>query len=388
MKKMMKALVLVIALCLVLTGCQYLPEIPGLNQNPEHVHTLIHNAEKAPTCVNNGILEHWYCPGCNARFSDEAATTEVTFADLEVEETGHKPGADDGDCTTAVDCTVCGKVATPAAKAHTPEEDDGDCTTNVMCTQCAKIAVPAKAEHEANEDDGDCTTAVTCKHCDHICVEAAEAHTPGDEATCTTNQICTVCEKVLVEGGHTAGAEATCTTAQICTVCEAVLVEATGHTWTDGVCACGAEHNVQLTASKMGLGAYKAGSVTVGGTEFGFTECGDYGNGIQMRIKNGNTASIWNKTAFDAGITKIVLVYNSAKSTYNNTDAFIFTFGNDADALNSTVKLSTVSGTKTYTVTPDAETYTYFNMKLNITYSFYWDSITIYLADGSVVTAE
>ena len=214
MKKMMKALVLVIALCLVLTGCQYLPEIPGLNQNPEHVHTLIHNAEKAPTCVNNGILEHWYCPGCNARFSDEAATTEVTFADLEVEETGHVAGADDGDCTTAVDCTVCGKVATPAAKAHTPEKDDGDCTTNVMCTQCAKIAVPAKAEHEANEDDGDCTTAVTCAHCDHVFVPAAEAHTPGDEATCTTNQICTVCETVLVEApGHAdANEDAKCDT--------------------------------------------------------------------------------------------------------------------------------------------------------------------------------
>ena len=203
MKKMMKALVLVIALCLVLTGCQYLPEIPGLNQNPEHVHTLIHNAEKAPTCVNNGILEHWYCPGCNARFSDEAATTEVTFADLEVEETGHVAGADDGDCTTAVDCTVCGKVATPAAKAHTPEKDDGDCTTNVMCTQCAKIAVPAKAEHEANEDDGDCTTAVTCKHCDHVFVPAAEAHEAGeDDGDCTTAVTCKNCTVVTTEAAE------------------------------------------------------------------------------------------------------------------------------------------------------------------------------------------
>ena len=215
MKKIMKALVLVIALCLVLTGCQYLPEIPGLNQNPEHVHTLIHNAEKAPTCVNNGILEHWYCPGCNARFSDEAATNEVTFADLEVEETGHKPGADDGDCTTAVDCTVCGKVATPAAKAHTPEKDDGDCTTNVMCTQCAKVAIPAKAEHEANEDDGDCTTAVTCAHCDHVFVPAAEAHEAGeDDGDCTTAVTCKNCTVVTTEAAeaHTFGEnEPSCT---------------------------------------------------------------------------------------------------------------------------------------------------------------------------------
>ena len=237
MKKIMKALVLVIALCLVLTGCQYLPEIPGLNQNPEHVHTLIHNEAKAPTCVNNGILEHWYCPGCNARFSDEAATIEVTFADLEVEENGHVAAMDDGDCTTAVMCTVCDGVAVKA-KAHTPEDDDGDCTTNVMCSECVKVAIPG-----------------------------AEAHTPGAEATCTENQVCTVCDTVLVEAGHTwtdaEGKDATCTedgyTAhKVCACGETEgkeTVPATGHTWTDAegkdatctedgytahkVCACG-----------------------------------------------------------------------------------------------------------------------------------------------------
>ena len=75
---------------------------PRPQPEPRARHTLIHNEAKAPTCVNNGILEHRYCPGCNARFSDEAATTEVTFADLEVEENGHVAGADDGDCTTAL----------------------------------------------------------------------------------------------------------------------------------------------------------------------------------------------------------------------------------------------------------------------------------------------
>lgn len=31
--------------------------------------------------------------------------------------------------------------------------------------------------------------------------------------------------------GHTVGAEATCTTAQICTVCEVTIVEKLGHDW-------------------------------------------------------------------------------------------------------------------------------------------------------------
>ena len=145
----------------------------------------------------------------------------------------------------------------------------------------------------------------------------------------------------------------------------------------------------ELTAEAMGLGAYAAGKVTVSGVEYGYTELGDFGNGIQMRIKNGNTAALWNNTAFAAPITKIELVYSANKDVkYSNDDAFTFTFGTAADALNASVNLSTVAGTKTYTVTPDAATYTYFNMKLNLEFSFYWDSITIYLADGTTVSAS
>ncbi len=144
------------------------PQETPATEPAEHVHTLIHQEAKTPTCVNNGIREHWYCPECNARFSDAEATTEVTFADLEIEENGHTPAKDDGDCTTAVDCTVCGKVAV-AAKAHTPAEDDGDCTTAVACTECEKNAVEAK-----------------------------DAHT-GGTATCLSGKICTTCGKEYSE---------------------------------------------------------------------------------------------------------------------------------------------------------------------------------------------
>jgi hypothetical protein len=55
-------------------------------------------------------------------------------------------------------------------------------------------------------------------------------HTPGDAATCTTNQICQVCkEEVAPALGHTPGAEATCTDPQICTVCKTELVAPLGH---------------------------------------------------------------------------------------------------------------------------------------------------------------
>ena len=53
---------------------------------------------------------------------------------------------------------------------------------------------------------------------------ATNGHTAGAAATCTTAQVCTVCNEELVAAlGHTPGEAATCTTAQACTVCKAVL---------------------------------------------------------------------------------------------------------------------------------------------------------------------
>ena len=140
-----------------------------------------------------------------------------------------------------------------------------------------------------------------------------------------------------------------------------------------------------LTADNMGLGDYAEGSVTVEGFEFGYTELGSYGNGIQMRIKNGNTATLWNNTKFSAGIARIVLVFNSAKDTYNNANAFKFSFGDDSTVASYSVNLDTVAGTKTYTIIPDKDTYTYFKMELLLTYTFYWDEINIVLtSDPSI----
>ncbi len=140
------------------------------------------------------------------------------------------------------------------------------------------------------------------------------------------------------------------------------------------------EVKIALTDTALGLGAYAAGNATVDGANFAFTELGSYGNGIQMRIKNGNVATLWNTSAFSGGIIRIELVYNSEKSTYDNTDAFAFYFGNDSEVSGCTVKLSTVAGQKVYTITPDKDTYTFFKMELLLSYTFYWDEINIIVA--------
>ena len=143
-----------------------------------------------------------------------------------------------------------------------------------------------------------------------------------------------------------------------------------------------------LTAENLGLGAYGAGTKTVNGVEWGYTELGSFGDGIQMRIKEGKVASLWNNTATTKPIKEIRLTYSDTKSTYDNTAAFDFDFGTSTDVDTYKAQLDTVKNVKEYVVTPNAETYTHFKMTLNLTYSFYWKSIEVVLADETTETPE
>ena len=173
------------------------------------------------------------------------------------------------------------------------------------------------------------------------------------------------------------------------------------HEFVEGKCECGevdpnyvapeqpaATDKVELNVDVLGLDAYADGTKTVAGVEFSYIELGSYGNGIQWRNKNGKASSIWNTTAFAKPIAKIELVYNAEKATYSNANALKISFGTDSSVAAYSTFLSTTSGTTNYTITPDAETYTYVKFLINITYSMYFDSITIYFVDGDVVTPE
>ena len=71
-----------------------------------------------------------------------------------------------------------------------------------------------------------------CSRCEAVETRtvAAMGHLTGSDATCTEDQVCTVCGAVLSPAsGHHPGREATCTEDQVCTVCGAVLNAALGH---------------------------------------------------------------------------------------------------------------------------------------------------------------
>ncbi len=147
-----------------------------------------------------------------------------------------------------------------------------------------------------------------------------------------------------------------------------------------------AGNGVVLSVDTIGVETqtYAEGTATIGGVSFQFVQMGNYGDGLQMRDKDGKTSIIWNTTAFAKPIAKIELVYSDSKDvTYANADAVIFTFGNEAQGATYTTKLSTTAGVKTYTITPDASTYKFFKLEHDLGYTFYWKSITIVFADGT-----
>lgn len=136
----------------------------------------------------------------------------------------HTPNADDGDCTTAVTCSACGTLTT-AAKAHqykTEWSSDGashwrDCQ-NAGCTGKGDLSA-----HTLNADDGDCTTADACSVCGAV-ITAAKAHDFSTEWTtdgvshwhACKNAGCAV---VSDKASHSGGA-ANCHAKAICSTCD------------------------------------------------------------------------------------------------------------------------------------------------------------------------
>ena len=200
-------------------------------EHKTHVYTetLISTAD----CENKGIVK-FECP-CGNSYTQESPAL------------GHKPGPD-ATCTSNQTCTVCGKELN-ASKGHNYQISitEPTCITGGFTTH----------------------TCLTCGDTFTDNQTSAKGHTAGTQATCTENQICTVCGEVLVASnghnyisiitnpdcthngytthtcsvcgdaytdtytemlGHTAGPDATCTEPQVCITCGEILKSENGHT--------------------------------------------------------------------------------------------------------------------------------------------------------------
>ena len=167
---------------------------------------------------------------------------------------------------------------------YAPTCTDAGLTNGAMCYRCgavlsAQSVIPALG-HDVEVIEAVAPTCVTtgltagerCARCEKILVEQQEVavvdHTAGAEATCTTDQTCTVCAQVLTPAlGHTAAdvvvennVDPTCTATGsydnvvYCSVCnaelsrETVTVKENGHT----AGATGVENNIDPTCTEGG----------------------------------------------------------------------------------------------------------------------------------------
>ena len=104
-------------------------------------------------------------------------------------------------CTSPKKCSLCNKTEGKAL-GHTPEADDGDCTTAVICSVCEVVVTQAKTAHAGGT--ATCFSRAHCSACEQEYGELA-AHTwSSDAATEEFDKHCTVCGFVAEEQiGHT-----------------------------------------------------------------------------------------------------------------------------------------------------------------------------------------
>ena len=215
-------------------------------------HIEVKDAAVAATCTTTGKTEGIHCSRCNAvikakeeipalghDWSDYAQTKAPTCTEKGIETS---------------ECSRCGETQTRDIEAlgHVEVIDEAvsaTCTASgktegIHCSRCnavikAQQEVPALG-HDWSEyvqtkaptctEEGVKTS--TCSRCDEERTQiiAAKGHTLGADATCTEDQVCTVCGAVISAAeGHIPGPAATCTTPQTCTVCGTELAPALGH---------------------------------------------------------------------------------------------------------------------------------------------------------------
>lgn len=115
-----------------------------------HDYNSEFTTDREATCTEAGSKSR-HCSRCDNK-------TEVS----EIAMTEHTPNADDGDCTTAVTCSVCGCITTEANASHI--WNDGEITTTAtatddgvktytckVCTQTKTEVIPATGPAKADE---------------------------------------------------------------------------------------------------------------------------------------------------------------------------------------------------------------------------------------------
>ena len=157
----------------------------------------------APTCTDGGYTM-FTCTNCGHSYKGNETAPK-----------GHTPGAA-ATCQSAQNCSTCGFELKPFTN-HS--------YSNGKCTVCGKIDTAVCSHNRTTSS----VTAPTCTnkgYTTYTCTDCGYSYKGQETAA----------------NGHTPGAAATCTSVQQCTVCKVKISDALGHNYVGGVCSrCGAE---------------------------------------------------------------------------------------------------------------------------------------------------
>lgn len=208
--------------CLTLGYDRYLCTECGQVDKRNYVNAVGHNYQgvviREATCETDGKLLE-ICSRCGDTKVTNTPKGEHTYETYSVEPTCVSPGY------KIKECAVCGERhitditnALPHDyKSHvTPATCEAGGSTLHLCDSCGSSFVTDYTEalgHSWNKGTvitkptctGEGVTEYRCTRCDYHRLEGVEAtgHTPGDPATCTENQTCTICGAVLATAtGH------------------------------------------------------------------------------------------------------------------------------------------------------------------------------------------
>ena len=202
----------------------------GRHETKDHIHNLEHHDAVSATCTTSGNTEYWYCGICGKYYSDEAATTQITFDQTVVPKLGHvlekiariEPTCDTDGREEYYHCTRCEKnYYTNTAEVEIASLDD---LVIPAIHHANKVEHPEKAAtcvEDGNEQYWscpDCGKYFSDEACEHeISYGSWVIHSPGAHdltehvyhaATCTepgnnAYWSCSVCSKYFSDSEAT-----------------------------------------------------------------------------------------------------------------------------------------------------------------------------------------
>ena len=251
-------------------------------------HTAQTVAGVGATCTSTGLTDGSVCAECNKILVNQ---TETPKMEHNYKTSVTVSGCTNSGYTTytCVNCNYSYIDGNVSATGHTVVTIPGrgaTCTSTGLsegskCSECGIIItnqteIPAlNHSYKTTTVTATCTSAgytvYSCSSCSHSYTSnevAAKGHEYNEQViapTCTmqgyTSYSCKNCDysytdSVVEAKGHTPGDVATCTTPQKCTVCQATVVIALGHNWIDATteapktCAsCGITEGEKLSGS-------------------------------------------------------------------------------------------------------------------------------------------